>query len=174
MNSTPERALSHRKARSPGDTLGHTAPRRKHSSETLETGRCHPCAVIIHNTDPPPGAIKNRVSRHSGITWRWKPPRGLSKAAINSPAMIGWRWLTTNRPNLPNVQRIFLESRWEGPILPCSRQTPHVALHHVIRDLIEENVSTLPNACIVLSGEALTQTWMNDSETVIGCRRSAT
>ena len=51
-------------------------------------------------------------------------------------------------------------------------QTPHVPLH-VVRDVVEESAKTLPNACIVLSGEALSQSLMNNSETVISFRRSA-
>ena len=40
-----------------------------------------------------------------------------------------------------------------------------------MRDLVEQSAETLPNACIVLSGETLSHTRMNNSETVIGSQR---
>ena len=78
--------------------------------------------------------------------------------------MIGWRlWMADN------------ESAGRAAKAQSSHaqgQTLHVPLH-VVRDVVEESAKTLPNACIVLSGETLSQTRMNNSETVISSRRSA-
>ena len=72
-----------------------------------------------------------------------------------------------------------------GPACPDAANLPRVALRsqspptlsgrlplQLVGYLVEERAETLPNACIVLPGKAPRQPWMNDSEAVVGSRRS--
>ena len=54
--------------------------------------------------------------QHSAAPWRWKAPR-----------VVQGR----DKPSLPSSRQTFHGSCCEGPVLPCSKQTPHVPLHVV-------------------------------------------
>ena len=183
VNGTPERGplWDRNRARSPGDNLGHTAPRRKHSSEALEAGRCHPCAASA-------GSASSRP-RPGRKPWATAPHLGASEAPVkqNLPAfsstleMESTTWVVQGRDEfLCHDWVATLDGRQRmGPTCPVrgkpsAGRTAKAQTSHAQRQTpVEESAKTLPNACIVLSGEALSQTWMNNPETVVGSRRSA-